>query len=150
MIELSNPGLLFNKQKIFHLRDSVTTTITKHNTTKALVVYNSPGETLAEPVKQMLDKLILACQFNAEQTQYVNVHFTGNISLGKMQSLYNPAVVLIFGDVDISHNLSSLKKNYPYDFSGVKVLNADSLELLVKNDAAKKSLWGVLKKMLGL
>ena len=150
MIELLQPDLLFNKQKVFTIQDSVTTTITSNTHKKVVVVFSMDNETMPQPVKDMLDKLIQACQFKPEETAYLNALFTEDVSLGHLQNTYNPKAVLVFGDTEISRNLTKLKKNFPYDLNGIKVLNAESLEILVKNDAAKKTLWGVLKKMLQL
>ena len=150
MLELNTPDLLFNKQKVFQIHHSVTATISNIDLRKAVIVYDMPAEVLPPPTKEMLDKLTQACQFKPEETIYLNARFIEDISLGQIQNQYNPTVVLVFGDVSISRNLSKLKRNYPYEFSGTKVLNAEGLETLVKNDAAKKALWMVLKKMLGL
>ena len=150
MIEITAPDILFNKQKVFQIHHSVTNTITNINIRKAVIVYDMPTEVLPSATKEMLDKLTQACQFKPEETVYLNAHFTDDISLGEIQNQYKPTAVLVFGDVSISRNLSKLKRNYAYEFSGTKVLNAESLDTLVKNDAAKKALWLVLKKMLGL
>jgi hypothetical protein len=150
MLELLSPDLLFNKQKVFHLNNGVLNTITEVNKRKAVVVYDSPAEVLPQPIKEMLDKLIQACQFKPEETIYLNARFAEDTSLGLLQNQYSPVMVLVFGEPNISRNLPKLKKNYPYELSGVKVINAESLETLVKNDAAKKVLWGVLKKALQL
>jgi hypothetical protein len=150
MLELLSPELLYNKQKVYHVQDGVATTISKTNLRKAVIVYDLPTETLQQPLQEMLDKLIQACKFKPEETIYLNARFTTDTSLGALQNKYNPVAVLVFGDVPISRNLAKLKKNFAYDLNGVKVVNTDSMEVLVKNDAAKKALWGVLKKMLGL
>jgi hypothetical protein len=150
MLELLSPDLLFGKQKVFHINDSVSTTITKANKRNAVIVYDYAAEVLPQPVKEMLDKLVQACQFKPEQTIYLNARFTGDVSLGHLQNTYSPTMILIFGDVNVSRNLSKLKRNFAYDLSGVKIVNTEGLETLLKNDAAKKALWGVLKKMLGI
>ncbi len=150
MLELSSPQLLFNKQKVFHVQHSVTDTTTKATLRKAIVVYDLPNETLQQPLQEMLVKLIQACKFKPEETIYINARFNPDVSLSNLQNKFNPVTILAFGDVPLSRNLSKLKKNFAYDLNGVKVLNTDNMETLVKNDAAKKALWGVLKKMLGL
>ena len=150
MLELLSPELLFNKQKVFHLNVNAENTTAEPATHKAVVVFNQPAETLPAPTKEMLDKLIQACQFKPEETVYLNTHFNPDISLGNIQNEYKPLAVLVFGDVEISRNLTKLKKNYPYELNGLKVLNAESLDTLLKNGEAKKVLWGVLKKMLGI
>ena len=109
-----------------------------------------PAEVLPQPIKEMLDKLIQACQFKPEQTVYLNARFTDDITLGHLQNKYTPILLLVFGDPVISRNLPKLKKNFAYEMNGLKIINAEGLETLVKNDAAKKVLWGVLKKGLGL
>ena len=150
MLELSTPDLLFNKQKVFKLRHSVENTITKGNKLKAVVVYDLPTEVLPQPTKEMLDKLIMACQFKPEETVYLNTRFTSQISLGEIQNKYGDVAVLAFGEVNLSRNLSKLKKNFAYELGGIKLVNTDSLDTLMKNGEAKKVLWGVLKKMLGI
>ena len=150
MLELSLPDTLFNKQKVFSLNNGVLSPHIEENKRKAVIVYDLPAQVLPEPIKAMLDKLIQACQFKPEETIYLNARYAGDTSLGQLQSTYSPTMVLLFGEPNISRNLPKLKKNLAYEFSGVKVLNAESLELLVKNDAAKKTLWGVLKKMLDI
>jgi hypothetical protein len=150
MLELLSPDLLFNKQKVFHLSNSVLNTITNTDKRSAVIIYDLPAEVLPAPLKEMLDKLIQACQFKPEGTIYLNARFSADVSLGHLQNTYNPTMILVFGEPTISRNLPKLKKNFPYELSGVKILNAESLEALSKNDAAKKALWGVLKKMLGI
>jgi len=150
MLELSSPELLYNKQKVYHVQDGVFDTITKTDARKAIVVYDLPSETLQQPLKEMLDRLIQACKFKPEEAIYINARFTPDVTLGALQNKYNPVAVLVFGEVNLSRNLNKLRKNVAYDFSGVKVVNTDLMEMLVKNDAAKKTLWGVLKNMLGL
>jgi hypothetical protein len=150
MIELLQPDLLFNKQKVFTIQDSVNTTISNVEPKKAVVVFDLVSETMPQPIKDMLDKLIQACQFKPDETIYLNARFAGDVTLGHLQNTYNPKTVLVFGDTEVSRNVTKLKKNFPYDLNGIKLLNAESLEMLVKNDAAKKTLWGVLKKMLQL
>ena len=150
MLELSSPELLFNKQKVYHLQDSVTSTTTKPEQRKAVVVYDMPTETVAQPLQEMLDKLIMACKFKPEETIHINTRFTPDVSLGTLENQYTPVMVIVFGEVSMSRNLTKLKKNFAYELNGVKVVNTDGLEALVKNDAGRKALWMVLKKMLGL
>jgi len=150
MLELSSPDLLFNKQKVFHLIDSVTKTTIEKSLRKAVIVFDVTPEIIAPAMTEMLDKLIQACRFKPEETIYLNARFASDVSLITLQNTYQPDVVLIFGDVVISRNLTKLRKNFPYELNGVKIVNAESMELLLKNDAAKKALWGVLKKMLNL
>ena len=149
MLELLAPDLLFIKQKLIH-PNSVTNTTTEVNKRSAIIVYDMPAEVLPQPIKEMLDKLIQACQFKPEQTVYLNARFTDDITLGHLQNKYTPILLLVFGDPVISRNLPKLKKNFAYEMNGLKIINAEGLETLVKNDAAKKVLWGVLKKGLGL
>ena len=150
MLQLLSPDLLFNKQKVFHLNNGVINTTTEVNKRKAIVVYDLPAEVLPQPIKDMLDKLIQACQFKPEETIYLNARFADDITLGHLQNKYSPVLMLLFGEPNISRNLPRLKKNFAYELSGLKVINAEGLETLVKNDSAKKVLWGVLKKSLGL
>ena len=150
MLELLSPNLLFNKQKVFHLNASVNKRASNNTGRKAVVLYDQPLEELPIGMKEMLDKLIQACQFKPEETLYWNARFIPGISLGNLQNEYKPQAVLIFGDVNISRNISKLKKNFVYELSGVKIISTDSLDTLMKNDAAKKALWIALKKMLGI
>ena len=150
MLELSLPDTLFNKQKVFSLNNGVLSPNIEENKRKAVIVYDLPAEVLPQPIKEMLEKLIQACQFKPEETIYLNARFAGDTSLGQLQSTYSPAMVLLFGEPNISRNLPKLKKNFAYELNGVKVLNAENLDMLVKNDAAKKTLWGALKKMLSV
>ena len=150
MLELLSPNLLFNKQKVFHLNDSVNKTVTNQPERRAIVIYDQPSETLPDSMKEMLDKLVQACQFKPEETVYLNARFAPDISLGDLQNEYKPEAVLVYGDINISRNISKMKKNFVYELNGVKIINTDSLDTLLKNGEAKKVLWGVLKKMLGI
>ena len=150
MLELLSPDLLFNKQKVFNLNNGNYAPIIEINKHKAVIVYDLPAEVLPQAIKEMLDKLIQACQFKPEETIYLNARFAGDITLGHLQNKYNPVMMLVFGDCAISRNLPKLKKNFAYELSGVKIVNTDNLEVLVNNAAAKGVLWGVLKKCLGL
>ena len=150
MLELSAPHLLFNKQKVFNLNNGVSSTITEVNKRNVVIVYDLAAEVLPQALKEMLDKLIQACQFIPEETVYLNARSAGDISLGHLQNKYAPVLMLIFGEPNISRNLPKLKKNFAYEINGVKVINAEGLETLIKNDAGKKALWLSLKKALGL
>jgi len=150
MLELLSPNLLFNKQKVFQLNDSVNKTVTGTEVKRAVVVYDQPSETLPAGMQEMLDKLVQACQFKPEETVYLNARFTPEICLGDLQNEYHPEAVLVFGDISISRNIARMKKNFAYELSGVKVINTDSLDTLLKNGEAKKVLWLALKKMLGI
>jgi hypothetical protein len=150
MLELLSPNLLFNKQRVFHLNDSVNKTGSSLSACRAVVIYDQPAETLPAGMKEMLDKLVQACQFKPEETVYLNARFVPDISLGDLQNEYKPEAVLVFGEVSISRNISKMKKNFPYELNGVKIINTDNIDTLLKNGEAKKVLWGVLKRMLSI
>jgi hypothetical protein len=149
MLHLSSPSGLFENKKVYHV--SGTTGPAKGNSSaKAIVAYRYNSEKLPEPLQQMLDRLLQACKFAPSATEYINMDFNTNISLGTIKETYPAEVLLIFGETGLERNLQKLKRNIPFLINGLKIIQAESLTALNGNDKEKKALWGGLQKLLTL
>lgn len=151
MIKISHPELLFNGEKLF--RSSLSSTLLKDNKlnrkNKLVLAYDNSGTELSADHKELLEKLASACKYSIDQTLLLNLAMEKG-SIAEIQNNYNPNVILLFGDVKVSRNITGLRKNFPYNFGGVKVLRAESLEKLQKDKSEKSALWGSLQEMLNL
>ncbi len=152
MIHLQQPALLFGKQKVYQLSGNVekkTANETAPQKFRAVVLFENAVEELPVTTNEMLSKLIIACKFSEEETLLLNQKYARS-SIGYLQSCYEPELILIFGEMQVSKNILKLKKNFPFEISGTKILQTDSLEHLVKNESSKTTLWKILKPMLGI
>ena len=112
-----------------------------------VVVYENEEPGLPPPLKDMLDKLIQACKFQAEEVLHVNYKFNRvkwSMIAGRET---HPEIMLIFGAISISKNLAHLNKNLPYTIGGIKVLRTENLQKLEEIKAEKSAFWAVLKPM---
>jgi hypothetical protein len=148
MIQISAPEALFSKQKVFRFDKNVDKGSDIRSVYKVVVIYETPQPELPAAQNDMLLKLIAACQFKQEEVYYINRSLLEDISLGNLQNRFSPQFILIFGEINLSRNITGIKKNAVYQLSGVKVIYTDSLVTLEKNPQAKKTLWGSLQKML--
>lgn len=149
MLTLSSPELLFKKQKIYHINPHVEK-ISSERQCRVLIVFDSASEMLPKHLKEMADKMIMACQYKLEDAVYFNANTTKNASLGSLQGQFTPEVLLVFGNVNLGKNIQNVQKNVPYEFNGMNFIYGESLEVLEKNNTEKGELWKALKKMLKL
>ncbi len=148
MIKLTNADLLFEKQPVYRVLTSKSAlSATPH---KVIIVYRSAAAELPASQKEMLEKLVVACKYKVEDVVYVNTGISGEMSLGVLKATYSPEVVLVFGEVKVSHNLPALKRNQPFELNGLKVLQAEELDKLHSNAKEKGVLWVGLQKMMAL
>ena len=152
MIQVTKPHLLFKGQKVYHLPKDVENQqngAINGSFAKFIAVYESDSSELIPSRKEILDKLIIACKYNPEQVVYVNVGMK-TATLSNLLVQYSPEVILIFGEIEISRNMTNLKKNYPFEINGVKILQTETLEKLEKVTGEKSLLWASLKRMLNI
>ena len=152
MINLAYPASLFSKQKVFEISKNVE----KKEPAKVLrekfrivVLYNNPLAELPASINDMLKKIIGACKFAEGETLMLNQNLE-TLSLGYIQSRYQPEMILVFGEIHLSNNLSKLKKNVPLEINGTQIIQTDSLENLEKVKGAKGLLWESLQQTLNL
>lgn len=150
MLGLNAPDTLFNKQKLVRFNTNVDNKTEHAIPCKVAVVYELQAKELPTATKDMLDKIIMACRFKIEEAVYINRHLVADTSLGVLQSEFSPVLVLVFGDISVSRNLTKLQNNVPYVINGMHVICMESITSFSKNDAAKKTLWALLKKVLGI
>jgi DNA polymerase III psi subunit len=147
-MELNYPQTLYHKEKIWKVSGPNKPAIPEINKESRLIVlYDNPSQELPAHLKEMLIKLIQACRFKPEETTYVNFTFSP-ISLQNINC--DPELILIFGDLKISRNTSSLFKNQPYELNGIKILRTERLEKLEQMKAEKAALWSALQQTLNL
>jgi DNA polymerase III psi subunit len=150
-MQLLYPQRVFHREKVFSISGNEKPQkgpISDGKGFRLVVVYENQAEVLPALLKDMLDKIILACKFGLEEVCYLN-NRSSPLSFSQIIT-YGPEVILIFGDFSISRNMARLNKNSPYDLNGIKVLRAESLEKLEQMKAEKTVLWGSLQQMLGL
>jgi hypothetical protein len=114
-----------------------------------VIEYENQAPLLPQPLKDMLDKIMQACLFKTDEVIYLN-HKPEPRSFSNISSNYQPEIILVFGDINLSHNLAPLIKNRPYEINGVKVLRTENLEKLDQMKAEKSALWTSLQSMFTL
>ena len=150
MLNLTKPGFLFEREKLFQVNDKLINKSADANFYKVAFVFNHPEQQLPAPLKEMADKLVTACKFKPEEVIYINQNAGHYLSLNELTSQFNIKFVLAFGNVVLSRNLNKLTRHLPYNFGQLKILQTDSLESLEKNSVAKKILWAALASTLEL
>lgn len=148
MFKLASPELLFDKLPVYRVLTSKSATSADLH--KVIIVYQNEVKELPAGVKEMLEKLVVACKYKPEDVVYIDVSQTPDTSLGGIKAKYAPEVVLSFGDVVLSRNLPALKRNMPIVLNGMKVIHAEALDKLQANPKEKAALWGGLQKMMTL
>ncbi|MFN8323223.1 MAG: hypothetical protein U0T74_11250 [Chitinophagales bacterium] len=152
MIQLHAPQVLFGKQKVLHVSRNVEKKISEtvsSGSYRAVFIYNFEKEQLLDPFKDMLTKLAGACKLKPDETLFINC-FSHPVSIGQLQGQYSPELILIFGDMPASRNISRLKKHYPYNISGAVVIKTETIENLELIKGEKAKLWSVLQQALKL
>ena len=152
MIQLHAPQVLFGKQKVLRVSQNVEKKIPETSspgTYRAVFIYSFEKEQLLAPFMEMLTKLAGACKLKPDESLFINC-FSHPVSIGQLQGQYSPELLLVFGDMPVSRNISRLKKHYPYDISGAVVIKTDTMENLEQVKGEKVKLWGVLQQALGL
>ncbi len=150
MIKIAATNTLFNRQKLFKTgRDTGTVKRFSAEGKNMAVVYAHAEKELPAAVKEMLDKIIVACKFKPEQTIYLNNKFN-KLSIGELLNANPLSLVIVFGEVALSRNLAKLKKNEPYEMNGTIIIQTEPLSKLHADKKEKDLLWKVLKKTINL
>ncbi|MCX6199314.1 MAG: hypothetical protein NTY88_08860 [Bacteroidetes bacterium] len=116
---------------------------------KAVGVYDNASTDLPSTFQEMLDKLMSACKFNTNEISFLNIK-ANEVSVGQLQSCFNPELILLFGEMTGSKNMTKLQKNISYELNGTKIIRTESLENLERIKGEKGKLWEVLKQTLGI
>ncbi len=148
MLLLSSPQLLFNRQKVFRINNNVEKKSLTSGTYKIVLVYDYNTAELSLQLKEMIDKIVQACKFNIQEALYINRNLYQDISLGYIQNQFNPGVILVMGNLDLSRNATPFKKNVPYEMNGTKILFTSTVTDLDQVKGEKQALWAVLQRML--
>jgi hypothetical protein len=149
MLRISNPSLIFMGQRLYHTANNVEKPAIAPANYKIAFLYQTNGE-LTGSLKEMADKLVVACKFKPEEAVYMPANANNITSIAIIKANYGANALLIFGNISISRNMAALKKNVPYELNGIKLLRTESLETLQKNGNEKMALWEGLKKMFGI
>ena len=147
MFQIQQTASLFSGQKVFRISKDVENK--NQEAIKAVVVYENSSDNLSSVFKEMLDKLMKACKFNPNEVLFLNIK-DNEVSLGQIQSSFNPQIVLLFGEIAGSKNMIKLQKNISYEMNGTKIIRTESLENLEKVKGEKGKLWEVLQQTLNL
>ncbi len=147
-MQIASPQTLFQKQKVYKIDKERSLSIQKEPH-KVIVLYEHEAAELPSTLLEMLNKLIQACRLKSDEVCYVN-HKFNPISLADIQAKYKTEVVLVFGEIKLSNNLAGLKKNYPFEINGVKILRTETLSNLERIKTEKAALWGSLQQIFNL
>src|SRR5262249_39544988 len=150
MLALSTPQQLFSRKGLYHINGLAGEKFSEISPAKVLLLYEYAEPELPGQLKGMLEKILLACKYKQEDAAFINVKYKSDIIQGSLWSLYNPELILLFGNIKLSRNTTALKKNVPYTFGKLKMIQSETLEILDKNSQEKQALWNSLKQMLGL
>ena len=152
MLKLNYPELLFERTKVYKVSDSEATSNWKDFTPKSakiLLVFEQKSTQLSEATQQMLTKLVTACGFSAHEKLLIN-SADKKIVLSDIQNLIQPQMVLVFGEVKLGGNITSLPLNYPLSIGQVVFIKTHELEKLTADDKGKAALWKGIKEGLNL
>jgi hypothetical protein len=154
MLELSNPALLWAKQKLVKTSTGVQnksiTGIEVKQGKEVVVVYRfTAGEFLAGEERTQLLKILGACKLKEEDVVLINVAQVQNVSLSWLRSNFPIKTLLVFGDIEISKNFQ-LKKYFTYNIDGLQIVKGEPIAKLLTSGADKKALWEELKRVFGV
>lgn len=147
MLQIQQTATLFSGLKIF----SITNNVENKNTeaVKAVLVYENISIELAKGFQEMLDNLMKACKFNTQDVLFLNYkHY--EVSIGQIQSRFNPELILLFGEIEGSKNMTKFQKNIAYEMNGTKIIRTESLQNLEKVKGEKIKLWQILQQTLNI
>ncbi len=147
MLQIQQTASLFSGQKVFRILKNVENK--NQEAIRAVVVYENNADTLSPSLQEMLDNLMKACKFNVSELLFLS-NKENEVSIGQIQSSFNPQILLLFGEIAGSKNMIKLQKNVSYEMNGMKILRTESLENLEKIKGEKGKLWEVLKQTLNI
>ncbi len=147
MFQIQQTASLFSGQKVFRISKNVENK--NQEAIKAVVVYENSSDNLSPTLQEILDKLMKACKFSITEVSFMN-NKGNEVSIGQIQSSFNPQIVLLFGEIAGSKNMIKLQKNISYEMNGTKIIRTESLENLEKVKGEKAKLWEVLKQTLNI
>lgn len=102
-----------------------------------LILVNQPWETISDPDKTLLSKILGSVKVSVDQVTILQVDKTSLAALHQ----YNPLRVIAFGSaVSDSEALYHCQK-----YGNTTLITSDSLSAL--DDVKKKNLWAALKQM---
>lgn len=148
MIKLRYPELLFERKILYKISDEYATSHWKEfepKSLKILLIYEEKETDMSEAVKQMLAKLVVACGYSDNEKLLINLT-QQSISLANVQNTLQPEMVLVFGDVKLGGNISSLAPNHPMSIGKVVIIKTDSLVKLTTDEKGKAALWKGIKE----
>lgn len=152
MIKLRYPELLFERKILYKISEGNTTSHWKEfepKSLKILLIYEEKEACMSEAVKQMLVKLVVACGYSENERLLINLT-QRNISFSNIQNTLQPEMVLVFGDVKLGGNISSLAPNHPVSIGEVVFIKTDSPVKLTTDEKGKAALWKGIKEGLKL
>ncbi len=149
MLELTNPVLLFNKQKLVNLKspvgNSLIAGIEANKGKEIVILYRYEGsEFLTADDKNQLLKILSACKLKEEDVVLINTAVEKNSSLRWLRKNFRLRTLIVFGDIEISPNLT-LKKYFTYRIDGLQIIKSEPIAKLIKSAPDKKALWEELK-----
>lgn len=152
MLKLQYPELLFERTKVYKVSGHTAISDWKGfqpKSAKILLVFEQNAGSLSEATQQMLSKLVTACGFSDHEKLLIN-YTEKNLTLTDIQNSIQPQMVLVFGDVKLGGNITSLAKNYPLPIGEVVFIKTEELGKLTADDKGKAALWKAIKEGLKL
>ncbi len=153
MLKLSNPALLWAKQKLVKtgtgVQNKSQTGIEVKQGKEVVIVYRfTNGDFLAGEERTQLLKILGACKLKEDDVVLINEVQVQNVSLSWLRSNFPLKTLLLFGDIEISKNFQ-LKKYFTYNLDGLQIVKSEPIAKLLTSGADKKALWEELKKIFG-
>lgn len=153
MLKLSNPALLWAKQKLVKtgtgVQNKSQTGIEVKQGKEVVIVYRfTNGDFLAGEERTQLLKILGACKLKEDDVVLINAVQVQNVSLSWLRSNFPLKTLLLFGDIEISKNFQ-LKKYFTYNIDGLQIVKSEPIAKLLTSAADKKALWEELKKIFG-
>lgn len=152
MIKLRYPELLFEREKVYKISGGHSASDWKEfepKSLKILLIFEESEKDITEATGQMLNKLVVACGYSDNEKLLVSFA-QRSISLSNIQNTLQPEMVLLFGDVELGGNISSLTRNQAVLIGEVVFIKTDSLVKLTTDEKGKAALWKGIKEGLKL
>ena len=148
MIKITQPAVLFNRQKIFAVSNAVENKLVTENKTVVVFFENKITEQLPPAEKEQLFKILTACKLKEEEVLLQNTAFQKE-TLSGLRMVYPIKAAIVFGDAVISKNIQL--KNYQSLFmDNIRLLKSETLQVLMVKPDKKKLLWAELQKIFEL
>lgn len=153
MLQLNHPGLLLKRDKVMitNMVSGVTQAGVQLPGAKGVIIvfHSAKAEFLEGEERSGLMKIVNACKLTEEDVMLVNAAYAKNVSFSWLKNNLKANVIIVFGDIALSHNLN-LRAYKAYTIDSVKIVKSEGLAKLLGSQTDKKALWDQLRKIFGI